>query len=334
MLYHFAITPDVFEPDVITEMTPPGVVLLQLLRGIEKNGLLADLHAGQWMTHVRRNQSDEKMPPAVRDRVEACFSVLHDRNRIIRHPSGSAEWAKDDFRWLRWSLERHHSDPANPMSGIFASDDYVELSSVEDDILIRLSMALDCEKWLNRPASARFTKTESNLQTHLAPIVRYAQKVSLIDPFMTCRKDRFFNTVQYCASALGFYDGVRHPGLIHIHAGDPRKDRELSHRESVKERLDRWGTALTQVASHFGHSFRVLLWQNRPGGKTFHDRYLVTDQCGIDARGGLDFLDDETRANVSGWTWLESNEIEEILLEEFHRSKSPYKYLGSRLVEP
>ena len=190
------------------------------------------------------------------------------------------------------------------------------------------------EGWLNRRKSMRFKKTENELETRLRPIMRYAQKVTLIDPYMTCREDRFFNTVQHCAASLGNHDGARHPGIIHIHAGDPRNDRRRAHQESVADRLDRWEVKLKQVASHFGHTFCVSLWANRAGQENFHDRYIVTDQCGIDARGGLDFLDDETRANISGWTWLEPDEVRKILLDEFHHAKSPYQYLGSRAIAP
>ncbi len=336
MLYHFAITPEAFEPEAINETRPAGIVLVELLRGMADNGLLANLHAGEWMTHVRRSQAHKDLPAHVRDRIESCLSVLHNRNRLVRHPAGSADFDGDDFRWLHWSIERHRDDKDNPLSAVFSSDDYVELSELEDDILIQLSVALDADCWIGRKRSIRFTKTESELRSHLAPIVRYAQRVTLIDPYMSCREGRFFETIQHCADLLGKRDGCHSPGTIHIHAGDPESLGPAEYRESKDDRLNRWERALVPVARHTGHSFRVFVWKRKPGGKTFHDRYIITDQCGIDAPGGLDFLPDtdEGRANTTTWSLLDADQLRAILLEEFHHQKSPYKYLGSRHVKP
>ena len=336
MLYHYSITPDAFDPAAVKEMTPPGVVLIELLRGICDNGLLANLHAGRWMTDVRRHQAHKELPPGVRDRVEACLSILHDHNRLIRHPAGAGDYEGDDFRWLKWSLERHQADRGNPLNGVFSTDDFIELSELTDDVLVRLSTALDADCWVNRERSIRFTKIAANLRQHLTPIVRYAQKVTLIDPYMTCREPRFLDTVQHCADLLGNHDGQQSSGTIHIHAGDPAFVGREDLREPVDDRLDRWEGELKTFAGHWGHTFRVFLWGRKPGGKLLHDRYIITDQCGLDAPGGLDFLPDSDaeRANQTTWSILNPKDIRQILLEEFHHAKSPYRYLGSRLIEP
>jgi hypothetical protein len=132
---------------------------------------------------------------------------------------------------------------------------------------------------------------------------------------------------------LGKHDGSQEPGLIRIHAGDPQQDSK-EDQETATARLDRWKKALKPVAEHNGHSFQVFLWADRPGGKNFHDRYVITDQCGIDAPGGLDFTMDATRANLSGWRLLEHDEVVDILTREFHKTKSPYKYLDTCEVRP
>lgn len=64
MLYHFAITPDAFEPAAIPANSRDAVVLVELLRGIADNGLLANLQAGAWHSTVK-TQYD----------VDACSST-------------------------------------------------------------------------------------------------------------------------------------------------------------------------------------------------------------------------------------------------------------------
>ena len=149
---------------------------------------------------------------------------------------------------------------------------------------------------------------------------------------MTCRKDRFFNTVQHCADLLGRHYGPDKQWRIDIHAGDPDRESEGEHRESYQDRLDRWRQELEPVAKHFKKKFRVSLWRNRPGGESFHDRYIITDQFGVDARG-LGFLDTATAANHSGWASLEADELEQILAD-FHRAQSPYRLLDGIEVVP
>ncbi|MHB8954575.1 MAG: hypothetical protein ACYC4U_16510 [Pirellulaceae bacterium] len=334
MLYSFAITPDVFEPWAINDANREGVVIIELLRGLAENGLLANLHNGQWLTQVKRLHDADKASPMLRKDLSLCLEVLHDRHRLVRHPKGSHREDDDDFRWLFWALERHKSHAENCFHGIVATGDLIELSGMTDSVLVPLSKALESPCWQNRRRSFRFAKTEVELRRHLAPLIRYAQVVTLIDPYMSCRKGRFFDTVQHCSAYLGRRDGRQETGQIRIHAGDPREDPEVAHQESPVDRLDRWEQELRPVVAQNRHSFRISLWANKPGGKKFHDRYIITDQCGVDASGGLDFVTDVARANLSGWRLLEYQEIADILSREFHERKGPYKHLGTRDVRP
>jgi hypothetical protein len=332
VLYHYAITPEVFEPSAIPENSREAMILVELLRGIADNGLLANLHAGSWHKEVQDQHRQDPASPELRDKLRSCLKLIHDRKRLIRHPAGSMRSEEDAFRWLHWALECHRSDPGYPFKGIFATGDYIELAEISDPAMVPLQSALDHECWLDRPKSVRFVKTEVELKAHLKPLLRYAEKVTLIDPYLTCRKDRFFNTVQHCADLLGRHDGRQQRGRIHIHAGNPLNDSEDSHHETPQARLDRWDQYLQPVIKQWAHKFEVSLWKNKPGGKTFHDRYIITDQCGVNVSGGLDFGDDPTRANLTNWSWLEREAIQDILQREFHSVKSPYRLLESRRV--
>ena len=285
MLYNYAITPDVFDAWTISEKNREGLIAVELLRGMQQNGLLADLHNGQWLSQVLRQQDSGALPAALRDRINSCLTVLQNRHRIVRHPACQPRPETDDFRWLHWALETHRHNPSHPFHGVFATEDYIELSELDDEILVPLPRALDAACWLSRRISVGFAKTEDNLKRHLIPLLHFARKVTLIDPHMTCRKDRFFNTVQHCAALLGRHYGEDKQWRIDIHAGDPDKESEGDHREPYQDRLDKWKRELEPVARQFKKKFRVSLWRNRPGGESFHNRYIITDQFGVDARG-------------------------------------------------
>ena len=171
MLYSYAITPEVFESSAMTGENEKGRIVVELLRGMQQNGLLADLHNGLWLTYVLRKRDSGTLPAALRDRINLCLEVLQNRHRIIRHPACQPRPATDDLRRLHWALETHRHNTDHPFHGVFATEDYIELSELDDEVLVPLPKALDAPGWLNRRISVRFTKTEDNLKKHLAPLL-------------------------------------------------------------------------------------------------------------------------------------------------------------------
>ena len=171
MLYRYALTPDAFEPAAMREENRDGTIVVQLLRGMQRNGLLADLHNGQWLTQVLRQHDSGTLTSALRDHINACLVALQNRNRIIRHPACQPRPDTDDFRWLHWALETHRHHRDFPFHAVFATEEYIELSELDDEVFVPLPKALDAAGWLNRRISVRFTKTEDNLKKHLAPLL-------------------------------------------------------------------------------------------------------------------------------------------------------------------
>lgn len=96
MLYSYAITPEVFEAWAIKDSNREGVIIVELLRGIADNGLLANLQTGTWLTHVRRQQDTDTESPELRDKINTCLSTVYDRKRLIRHPNASPRSDDDE----------------------------------------------------------------------------------------------------------------------------------------------------------------------------------------------------------------------------------------------
>jgi hypothetical protein len=55
--------------------SPEAVILVELLRGIADNGLLADLHAGSWHKEVIIQNIANVAAPEVRDKLRSCLKV-------------------------------------------------------------------------------------------------------------------------------------------------------------------------------------------------------------------------------------------------------------------
>jgi len=69
VLYEFAMTPDLFDASVINSDASARVILVELLRGIADNGLLANLHKDRWLRHISEDRIPT-LPPALRDKVQ------------------------------------------------------------------------------------------------------------------------------------------------------------------------------------------------------------------------------------------------------------------------
>jgi len=334
VLGQYAITPDAFEAAAIKEMTPPGVVLIQILRGLCEHGLLANLQGAEWIREVSRQKMDPAMPTDAWNKIEACLKRLTDMHRLVIHPKSSPGAGDKDFHWLKSAIERHAASSDPCFEAVFASDVVLGCSAMKEDVLVPLSGALECPQWAKRQQSGTLLRTESALREVLQPFLRYAQQVVLIDPYMTCRHEKFFNTVQSCADLLGRAHGTQVPGRIVIHAGDPDGFGLDEHRESAEQRLDRWEKELQPVISRWKHCFQISLWGKKPGGPNPHDRFIITDQCAVSVPGGLDFLPDAaaSRAGTTEWTVLPHLRALDIQQGDYHHAKSPFRYLGTRKV--
>lgn len=318
MLYEFAITPDVFRPDVVNADPVLGLTLVQLLRGLCDNGLVANLHKDRWIRHIMNNNV-ATLSPALRDTIITCLNVLHDRHRLVRHPRRLQGDPASDHEWLDLALESHRRIA---FYGIVLSQLLLKTCGHTDGAFIELSTALDAPQWCNRRRSRSLTKCEADYRIALAPFLRHARSVLLIDPYMSCHESRYFDTIRLCLELTGQRGYDPQPARIHIHAGDPQAD--YAHQELVPDRLFAWEHKLRSLRPL--HRITVFLWSARPGGETFHDRYILTDQCGISVPAGLDY---RTSSVPNSTTWSLLDEEDRIRrFQDFDPSTSPYQLLG------
>jgi len=320
LLYEFAITPDVFRADVVDANPVLGLTLVQLLHGLCDNGMLANLHKDRWIRHIRDDHV-AKLSPTLRDKIITCLNVLENRYRLVRHPRLVQSDPASDNAWLDLALESHRRFA---LHGIVLSQVLLNTCGHNDPAFMELSIALEAPQWHNRRRSITLTKSAADYRAALAPILRYARAVSLVDPYMSCHNSRFFDTVRICLDLTGQRGHTPLPARIHIHAGDPQVD--SSHSESVLARLAAWEQQLLSL-QHL-HRITVFLWGSHPGGQTLHDRYMLTDQCGILVPAGLDC---RTSSTPNSTTWSLLDEEDRIKrLQDFDPATSPYHLLGKR----
>ncbi len=300
MLYEFAMTPDLFDASVANSDSSAGIILVELLRGIAENGLLANLHKDRWLRHVTE-QRVTTLSPALKDKVLTCLSVLHDRHRLVRHPKCVAGDPDTDQDWLKLAFDSHDRIPFH---AIVLSQALIDGCGRECDALVEFFGSLDSAQWnRRRNRTLSLTKSVADYRTALAPILRHAKSLALIDPWLNSHESRYFDTVTICSNVLGQRGHARLQGRIDIHA---ELGKQKPDGGTVEKYLDAWEQKLRPLIAADGHRFRVFLWESLPGSESMHDRFILTDQCGISVPGGLDCRS-YSYANSTDWSLLDED---------------------------
>lgn len=324
MLYEFSMTPDLFDNTIIGSNESLGVILIQLLRGIAENGLLANLHKDRWVRHVS-DYRIKNLRPSLRDKVLTYLNILSNRHRLVRHPKKTTGDPQDDMEWLDLAWESHERIPFH---GIILSQILFDTCSYTDPALIEFSGVLDSAGWLNRQRTLTLTKCEADYRSALATILRHAKSLSLADPWLNTQESRYMATVRACSEVMGQRGHARLLGRIHIHA-EFSKQRPLG--KSLDEYLEDWKRKLNPLKKQDGHRFRVFLWESLPGSESLHDRFILTDQCGISVPGGLDCRT-HSHPNSTNWNLLDE-EARILRLNDYDPQTSPFSLRGQIEVQ-
>ena len=326
MLYEFAMTPELFDSSVANSGNSSSVILVEILKGLTENGLLANLHGGRWFTHVR-DQRVTSLSPKLKNDVITLLNTLRDRHRLPLHPKSVQYDPKTDQQWLNLALESHHRVPFH---AIILSEALMKNSGHKCDEFVEFSSSLGSEQWnLKRKRTLSLNKTKSDYCKALAPVLRHAKSLMLIDPWLNAVQSRFFDTVSICSNLLGQRGHIRLHGRIDIHAA---KIRQKPEGATLRDNLDTWGRKLEPLINQDKHKFRVFLWESIEHGETMHDRFILTDQCGISTPAGLDCRT-HSHGNSTDWNLLDEHARSK-RWENYSPSTSPFNCLGSRVYTP
>jgi hypothetical protein len=297
VLYETALLPEIFDESVHTADHSRSIVLKTILRDLAVNGLLADLHKSAWRKQIL--ERIEALPPQLRQDVVKSLTTLMSRNRLVRHPRASHPVATDhDWLSLAATLENLHAIVANAVGTTVSCDNLVELDRV-----------LDSELWSKRPTTWTVPMDRAGYAAALTPLLRYARKLLLIDPYLKADQ-AYVPVVELCARLLGFGRGDP-KGMIEIHA--KRQD------QSVGNWFKAWRAVLEPLHSTYGHAFKVCLYETPTEGQRFHDRFILTDQCGVSVPAGLSLVS----GSSTDWLLMEY-EVANARRADFESSVHPY----------
>lgn len=284
MLYEFAITPDTFDELNYKNHRPNEVSVVQILRGIIENGLIADLHKGKWSSEAIEAKLS-KLPPALRDQIRVCLTTLHDRNRLVRHPKHHTSPVQDED-WLELLL---NSDNVIKFQGVILGDDLFLQNSFPDDRFTNLADSLNSPFWLARRRTLDLERTEKAFREVFEGVLRHAKTLDIVDQYINPVDEKWTKTVKLFSSLMGKRCGERLSGRIRIHTNEDQiSNAGTPEARNPKFHLNNWKTLLEPLAQTDKHKFEVIYWRVKTGGEPFHDRHIITNQCGISVPNGLD----------------------------------------------
>lgn len=324
MLYEFAMTPELFDASVANTDNSAGIILVEVLRGLAENGLLANFHKDRWLRHVTEKRATT-LSPALKDKVLSCLSVLHSRHRLVRHPKCMAGDPSTDQDWLNLAFDSHDRIPFH---AIILSQTLMDGCGRECNAFVEFFGSLDSAQWNGRrKRTLSLTKSDTDYRSSLSPILRHAKSLALIDPWLNSQESRYFDTITICSNVLGQRGHARLHGRIDIHA---EAGKQKPYGQSVADYLTSWEQKLRPLITADNHRFRVFLWESLPGSESMHDRFILTDQCGVSTPGGLDCRT-HSHANSTDWSLLD----EDVRLRrwnEYDPAVSPFNLLGNREI--
>lgn len=320
MLYEYAMTPDLFDSKFLDANDPNGIILLEILRGLAQYGVLANLNKDRWILHVRERVNS--LSPALKHKVLNCLSLLKDRHRFVRHPICKTGNPNSDFEWLELALDSHDKVPFH---AIILSQALMDNCESDCSEFVEYSGLLDSSQWSEcKKQTLTLTKSPADYCSNLTPILRYAESLALIDPYLSPEVPRYFKTIEICSNLLRYRRGYdKLSGRIDIHADAKHQTRN----RSINDCLVEWENKLRPLVDEDKHRFRIFLWEANPGSESMHDRYILTDQCGLLIPGGLDCRSD-SHPNSTNWS-LVDEEVRCKRWENYHPSTSPFNLLAS-----
>jgi hypothetical protein len=320
VLYEFAMTPDLFDASIANTDGTASIILVEILRGIAENGLLANLHKDRWLRHVTENRVTS-LSPALRDKVLTCLSVLYDRHRLVRHPKCMTGVPGTDQAWLNLALDSHDRIPFH---AIVLSQPLMDGCGRACDAFVEFFGSLESARWNGRrKRTLSLTKSNADYRAALTPILRHAKSLALIDPWLNSQQSRYFDTVTICSNVLGQRGHARLQGRIDIHA---EAGKQKPDGRTIADHLTAWEQKVRPLITGDGHRFRVFLWESLPGSESMHDRFILTDQCGVSTPGGLDCRT-HSHANSTDWNLLDED-VRQRRWNDYDPPVSLFKLLG------
>jgi hypothetical protein len=273
MIYELALTPGLFsENDNISSLFS----LQNLLNTIVKDShLIGVVRKKLWRPAVYDAIASLEHP--FREKIGNLLNTLKDRGRFIsrQYQTNPENPPETDPEWLNEFLLAHRENPFNAIVTLLTSRENCDGLK---DCVHELESILDAPMLQNYERSKQVKREVSEFIKILKPLLLYSRSILLIDPHIDPTVQRYKRPITGIINEA--FDRGRYPSPaffeIHLKAKEDIPEQE----KKIKEGFGPLMNPGTQA--------RVVLWAEREIQETFHNRFILTDLCGIRVGQGLD----------------------------------------------
>lgn len=274
MLYEFGLSPGVFDKSLITSNDYLARDLVRFLDGLQQNGLIGNLCDGELRREIGRKLA--ALPSGrLREELRYGLEMLDRRQRFIDRPYAGPGWPDDDATWFQEAVTSH----SNEAFYSIVTTEVTANGRQCPPCTLRIGSVCSSSLWTGRQNSRRVERRATAFQDVLRPVLRNAKSLMLIDPHIQPERSRYFRSLRAMIQLA--YNRLVPNSLrvVEIHS-KTRADHSWYHNE-LRSRI---GPLIPS-----GCQVRLVLWED-PGDR-FHNRFILTNFCGISVDRGLDESD-------------------------------------------
>ena len=296
MIYEFALTPGVFDPSLCGNRDQWELQLRYLAKGLMIDSLVADLRDGRWSQFVQEGQVRGNLHVKAKE----LLRKLRGANRLrLRTLCGTAQCLLDQ-EWLEEAVNSHQQEE---FQGIITSETTCRGRTHRDCVqsIERIHLS---PWWQGRQHSKLLMRYSGDYIETLRPILRQANSLMFIDRFIDPNEPRYQTIPHMMAIAVGRATSRPYPRMeIHRACYDGTGERRTFPNQAdliQRFRLPQWNQC----------SFEVYIWDD------FHERYLISELCGIHLGAGFDASPVPVLHQTTTWTRLD-REVRDQVQREF-----------------
>jgi len=300
LLAEYALTPDVFDVSSYTSEEVCGLHLQHLKEVLLHEGLVRDLRQGDWGRLFVGNDRSWHL------RGKELLKKLKSQNRLVSFPPANVAAPVTDAAWCGEALATHQT---RPLSGVIVSEGLAGAHQGNAAVASVRRLA-STPWWSARSPSLRLTRALPAYQAALDLILRHANSLMFIDPYLDPSDQQYSDFPSLLNAAGGRTSAPR----IEIHraawyGSGPDKRPQIAAVEAALT------PRLLACAQRTGLTFNVFLWDD------IHDRYLISDLLGITLPHG--FATTRAQNAVTTWSQLGRKDRDDVQREFDDGSRSP-----------
>ena len=255
--------------------------------------VIADLPSGQWYENANaildQHVQELNLPPIKVRSLKSCLNIV--RGQLVDRP-GTEQTSWYDISQFSWITEIEKEHRREPFSAV-VSPDYAGTEDTElkyhPDELNRT-----VEAW-NTPSGVSITRSPGEFVNAILPMLRVASNIHFLDRYFNVDSNSSFtqNYTQIIRNLASYCDSF--PSLT-IHCCPDEND--TPDLEYFENELNKHYADLIPT----GKSVKIFLWQIKQGitiergAHPFHNRYVLTNHCGVIAGYGTDSAKTTTHA--------------------------------------